>query len=68
MPAKSEAQRRLMEAVEHNPKIAKKAGIAPTDAKKVLGENDSVSSYMDAVTSGDSARIKNAAEKFKRGQ
>ena len=33
MPAKSKAQFRLMAAVEHNPRFAKKVGIAPSVGK-----------------------------------
>jgi len=44
MPAKSEAQRRLMQAVKHEPAVAKKTGISKASAEKVLGETDSASS------------------------
>ena len=39
MPAKSEKQRRLMQAVIHDPKVARKTGIAPVDAQRVLGKH-----------------------------
>ena len=39
MPAKSAKQRRLMQAVIHNPKVARKRGITPAQAKKVLGQH-----------------------------
>lgn len=43
MPAKSEAQRRLMQAVKHDPKVARKTGITPNQARRVLGEGESKS-------------------------
>ena len=48
MPAKSEKQRRLMQAVKHDPKVAKQTGISRTDAKKVLGEGESRGVYRAA--------------------
>lgn len=41
MPPKSEKQRRLMQAVKHDPSVAKKTGISPSAARKVLGEGES---------------------------
>jgi hypothetical protein len=38
MPAKSEAQRRLMEGVKHG--TIHKPGLTPATAKKVLGEGE----------------------------
>ena len=38
MPAKSEKQAKLMQAAKHNPEVAKRTGITPSVAKKVLGE------------------------------
>lgn len=65
MPAKSEAQRRLMEAVKHNPKVAARTGITPGQAGQVLGEHDA---YLDAVKSGDSQRIRHAADSLTKGK
>lgn len=42
MPAKSEKQRKLMQAVKHDPSVARKTGISPSDARKVLGEHERV--------------------------
>lgn len=39
MPPKSEKQRRLMQAVLHDPKVSKKHGISKADARKVLGKH-----------------------------
>lgn len=36
MPTKSKAQKRLMQAVEHNKKFAKKVGIPQKVAKEML--------------------------------
>ena len=38
MPAKSEKQAKLMQAAKHNPEVAKRTGVTPSVAKKVLGE------------------------------
>ena len=40
MPAKSEKQRRLMETVKHDPKVARETGISREAAKRVLGEGE----------------------------
>lgn len=40
MPAKSEKQRRLIQAVKHDPAVARKTGISRAAAKKVLGEGE----------------------------
>lgn len=37
MPVKSESQRRLMEAVRHNPDFARKVGISKSVAEKFVG-------------------------------
>lgn len=39
MPPKSKRQERLMQAVKHNPEVARKTGISKEDAKRVLGEH-----------------------------
>ena len=39
MPPKSKPQKRLMQAVEHNPAFARKVGITKATAKKVLGKH-----------------------------
>lgn len=39
MPPKSEKQRKLMQAVAHSPKLARKLGISKATAKKVLGKH-----------------------------
>lgn len=36
MPVKSKKQKRLMQAVEHNPKFAKKVGIKQSVAREML--------------------------------
>lgn len=36
MPLKSKAQARLMYAVKNDPKVAKKFGIAPSDAEEMI--------------------------------
>ncbi len=36
MPVKSEKQRKMMQAVEHSPKFAKKVGIPQKVAKEML--------------------------------
>lgn len=45
MPAKSKAQFRLMKAVEHNPKIAKKVGISEDVAKEFTQSNVGKKAY-----------------------
>lgn len=45
MPAKSKAQFRLMKAVEHNPKVAKKVGIRPDVAAEYTQSNVKGKSY-----------------------
>ena len=45
MPAKSKSQFRLMKAVEHNPKIAKKVGISPDVAAEYTESNVGKKSY-----------------------
>lgn len=40
MPAKSAKQRRLMQAVKHNPDVARRKGITPAQARKVLGHGE----------------------------
>ncbi len=39
MPAKSAAQRRLMEGVAHNPEFAKKVGISQSVGKEFVGKD-----------------------------
>jgi hypothetical protein len=45
MPAKSKAQFRLMKAVEHNPKLAKRTGISPDVAAEYTTSNVGKKSY-----------------------
>jgi len=45
MPAQSKAQFRLMKAVEHNPKIAKKVGISEDVAKEFTQSNVGKKAY-----------------------
>ena len=40
MPYKSEKQRRFMRAAAHNPKFAKKAGIAQAAAKRFVQHSE----------------------------
>lgn len=47
MPAKSQAQFRLMKAAENNPKFAKKVGIKPSVAKEFTEANVGKKSYED---------------------
>ena len=47
MPAKSQAQFRLMKAAENNPKFAKKVGIKPSVAKEFTEGNVGKKSYED---------------------
>jgi len=47
MPAKSQAQFRLMKAAENNPKFAKKVGIKPSVAKEYTASNVGKKSYED---------------------
>lgn len=47
MPAKSQAQFRLMKAAENNPKFAKKVGIKPSVAKEYTASNVGKKSYAD---------------------
>ena len=47
MPAKSQAQFRLMKAAENNPKFAKKVGIKPSVAKEFTEKNVGKKSYED---------------------
>ena len=47
MPAKSQAQFRLMKAAENNPKFAKKVGIKPSVAKEFTEGNVGKKSYSD---------------------
>lgn len=45
MPAKSQAQFKLMKAAENNPKFAKKVGIKPSVAKEFTEKNVGKKSY-----------------------
>lgn len=45
MPATSKAQFRLMKAVEHNPKVAKKIGMSPSQAAEYTESNEGKKSY-----------------------
>lgn len=45
MPAKSQAQFRLMKAAENNPKFAKKVGIKPSVAAEFTGSNVGKKAY-----------------------
>lgn len=45
MPATSKAQFRLMKAVEHNPKLAKRTGISPDVAAEYTSGNTGKKSY-----------------------
>lgn len=45
MPAKSKAQFRLMKAVEHNPKIAKKVGMSSSQAAEYTSSNVGKKAY-----------------------
>lgn len=45
MPAKSKAQFRLMKAIEHNPKIAKKFGMSQSTAAEYTSSNVKGKSY-----------------------
>lgn len=45
MPATSKSQFRLMKAVEHNPKIAKKVGISPDIASEFTQSNKGKKAY-----------------------
>lgn len=45
MPAKSKAQFRLMKAVEHNPKLAKRTGISQDVAAEYTSSNTGKKSY-----------------------
>ena len=45
MPAKSQAQFRLMKAVEHNPKIAKQTGISKSVASEYTESNKGKKAY-----------------------
>ena len=47
MPAKSQAQFRLMKAAENNPKFAKKVGIKPSVAKEYTESNVGKKSYAE---------------------
>lgn len=46
MPAKSQAQFRLMKAAENNPKFAKKVGIKPSVAKEFTDSNVGKKAYV----------------------
>jgi hypothetical protein len=45
MPASSKAQFRLMKAVEHNPKVAKKVGISQSAASEYTSSNTGKKAY-----------------------
>lgn len=45
MPAKSQAQFRLMKAAENNPKFAKKVGIKPAVAQEFTAANKGKNAY-----------------------
>jgi hypothetical protein len=45
MPAKSKAQFRLMKAIEHNPKVAKKIGMSSAQAAEFTSSNEGKKSY-----------------------
>lgn len=45
MPAKSQAQFRLMKAIEHNPKVAKKVGMSQSKAAEYTASNTGKKSY-----------------------
>lgn len=57
MPAKSQAQFRLMKAVENNPKFAKKVGIKPAVAAEFTASNKGKKAY-----SGLPERMKKGGE------
>lgn len=45
MPAKSKAQFRLMKAIEHNPKVAKKVGMTSEQAAEYTSSNEGKKAY-----------------------
>lgn len=49
MPAKSKAQFKLMQAVIHNPSVAKKTGITPKVAKEFVSATKSVKNLPQKV-------------------
>jgi len=66
MPVKSEKQRRLFEAVAHNPKFAKQVDIPQGVAKEMLSKSDSIHGYMDAVSRGDSDAMSQISSTFRK--
>ena len=54
MPTKSPAQHRLMEAVAHNPKFAKKVGIPQSVGKEMVAHDSCpIKAHLDAARRGD---------------
>lgn len=52
MPPESRKQRRLMQAVKHDPVVAKRTGISREVAKRVLGEGEGHGSRKPYKASG----------------
>lgn len=52
MPVKSAAQRRFMQAAEHNPEFDKKAGISPEVAREFLHPTRAAKRYGKAKKDG----------------
>lgn len=67
MPSVSAKQHRFMEAVAHNPKFAKKAGVPQSVGKEfVAADADPIDTYHGAVRRGDANAISTAAKAFNR--
>ena len=58
MPAKTQAQFRLMKAAENNPKFAKKVGIKPSVAKEYTESNVGKKSYANLPESSVTNSLK----------
>lgn len=52
MPSKSPAQRRLMQAVAHDPKFARKAGIPQSVGREFVQADRRTKPHRDAVSRG----------------
>lgn len=68
MPAKSKAQYRLMQAAKHNPKVAKKMGIAPSTAAEFVSGVDYKNLPARKRREKEYEKARKALRRFKKGR
>lgn len=70
MPTTSPAQHRLMEAVAHEPAVAKKTGIPQSVGREMVAHDSQATGgyactkYMDAVRRGDAKAMADVSKTF----